>query len=206
MAIKKTTRKYHSKGDPAPRPSAVTPELEGVVRQLISRFDPEPDRQGLADTPRRLLESYDFLTSGYGKTLSEVVGDAVFDEKYESMVIVKDIELYSTCEHHLLPFVGKCHVAYLPKNKLVGLSKIPRIVEMYARRFQLQERLTVQIAEALESVIEPHGVGVIIEAQHLCMMMRGVEKQNSKAVTSCMLGTFKRDLKTWQEFLRLIGR
>lgn len=165
-----------------------------------------PDREGLKNTPERAARAMDFLTQGYQLSLDKVVNGALFESDSDEMIIVKDIELYSLCEHHLLPFIGKVHVAYLPKGKILGLSKVARIVDMYARRLQVQENLTKQIAESLLEVTQGSGVGVVIEAKHLCMMMRGVEKQNSVMTTSVMLGGFRNDRKTRSEFLSLIGR
>lgn len=176
------------------------PEL---VREMLRRVGENPEREGLLKTPERVADSLTFLTRGYRTCVADVVGDAIFDEDHHNMVIVKDIELYSLCEHHMLPFVGKAHVAYIPDGKIVGLSKIARIVDVFARRLQVQERLTDEIAQALWEVLRPQGVGVILEAWHLCMMMRGVEKQNSKTLTSAMRGVFLDDLKTREEFLRL---
>ena len=161
-------------------------------------------REGLVKTPERVASSLRFLTSGYDKRVEEVLNGALFVENYDEMVVVRDIELYSLCEHHMVPFFGKAHVGYLPRGKVVGLSKIPRVVDMFARRLQVQERLTSQIAKALHEVLTPRGVGVVIEAQHLCMMMRGVEKQNSRATTSCMLGLFRSDARTRSEFLDFV--
>jgi GTP cyclohydrolase I len=180
--------------------------LPDLVRGLLREIGEDPDREGLAKTPHRVAEAMRFLTRGYEQSLEAVVNGAVFEEECDEMVVVKDIELFSLCEHHMLPFVGKAHVAYLPAGRIVGLSKIPRIVDMYSRRLQVQERLTVEVANALMNVLEPRGVGVVVEASHLCMMMRGVEKQNSKAVTSCMLGTFREDPRTRSEFLNLVHR
>jgi GTP cyclohydrolase I len=178
--------------------------IEDSVRNLLAHIGEDPDREGLQKTPDRVARSYEFLTHGYRKSLEEVLGDAVFHETCDEMVVVKDVEVYSLCEHHLLPFIGRAHVAYIPDGRIIGLSKIPRIVELYARRLQVQERLTTQVATALQEALRPLGVGVVVEAQHLCMMMRGVEKQNSRAVTSCMLGAFQRSDKTRAEFLRLL--
>jgi GTP cyclohydrolase I len=178
-------------------------EFEGVVRRMLELLGEDPDREGLLRTPQRVANALTWLTRGYETDVKEVVGSAVFDECHENMVMVRDIEPYSLCEHHLLPFFGKAHVAYIPNGKIVGLSKIPRLVEAFARRLQVQERLTEQIARAVEDVLEPHGVGVVIEAYHLCMMMRGVEKQNSKTITSALRGTFRDDAKTREEFLYL---
>jgi GTP cyclohydrolase I len=178
--------------------------IEALVRDLLKEIGEDPYREGLLKTPERMARALAYLTSGYGQTVAEVLNGAVFIESYDQMVVVKDIELYSLCEHHLLPFFGKAHIAYLPAGKIVGLSKLARLVEMFARRLQVQERLTTQIAEALEQALQPAGVAVVIEAAHFCMMMRGVEKQNSKAVTSCMLGAFRESDKTREEFLQLI--
>ncbi|MEI6079172.1 MAG: GTP cyclohydrolase I FolE, partial [bacterium] len=163
-------------------------------------------REGLIRTPERVEKSYEFLTSGYKQDPEKIINSAIFEEKYDDMIIVKDIEVFSLCEHHLLPFFGRCHVAYIPNGKIVGLSKIPRLVDVFAKRLQVQERLTHQIAHTLYTVLKPRGVGVIIEAKHMCMVMRGVEKQNSIATTSSMLGVFRNDLSTRQEFLRLVQR
>jgi GTP cyclohydrolase I len=163
----------------------------------------DPTREGLLKTPERVANSLAFLTHGYNMQVDAVVGDAVFEETHTSMVMVRDIELYSLCEHHLLPFFGKAHIAYIPDNKIVGLSKLPRIVEVFARRLQVQERLTEQIAQAIQDVLNPKGVGVVIEAYHLCMMMRGVQKQNSQTVTSAVRGIFRNDARTREEFLYL---
>jgi GTP cyclohydrolase I len=178
-------------------------ELEGLVRRQLALLGEDPAREGLLKTPQRVANSLTWLTRGYGLDVADVVGDAVFEESHENMVMVRDIELYSMCEHHMLPFFGKAHIAYLPDRKIVGLSKLPRIVEVFARRLQVQERLTEQIAGAIEEVLKPLGVGVVIEAFHLCMMMRGVEKQNSKTITSAVRGSFREDAKTRDEFLRL---
>jgi len=180
--------------------------LQATVRQLLAHLEPEPARPGLVGTPARTAASLRYLTSGYGQTAADIVKGAIYEETYDEMVVVRDIELYSLCEHHLLPFIGKAHVAYLPRGRIVGLSKIPRIVDAFAHRLQVQERLTVQIAEALDEVLHPLGVGVVIEAAHLCMMMRGVHKQNSQTVTSSLLGGFRSSEKSRGEFLRLIGR
>ena len=178
-------------------------EFEDVVRRMLELLGEDPDREGLLRTPQRVANSLTWLTRGYETDVSDVVGSAVFEESHENMVMVRDIELYSLCEHHLLPFFGKAHIAYIPNGKIVGLSKIPRIVEVFARRLQVQERLTEQIARAIEDVLEPRGVGVVIEAYHLCMMMRGVEKQNSKTITSALRGVFRDNGKTREEFLYL---
>ena len=178
-------------------------ELEEVVRRELDLLGEKANRPGLVKTPHRVAQSLLWLTRGYEMSVAEVVGDAVFEEEHQSMVMVRDIELYSLCEHHMLPFFGKAHIAYIPNGRVVGLSKLPRILEVFARRLQIQERLTEQIAGAIEEVIKPVGVGVVIEAYHLCMMMRGVEKQNSKTITSAVRGSFRDDAKTRDEFLRL---
>jgi GTP cyclohydrolase I len=180
--------------------------MESLFSQLIEELGEDVTREGLVDTPKRAAAAFRYLNSGYHHNLENVLNNAVFEADTEDMVIVKDIELYSLCEHHLLPFIGKCHVAYLPKGKVIGLSKVARIVEMYARRLQIQERLTKQIATALQTAIDPKGVAVVIEAKHLCMMMRGVEKQNSVMTTSSMLGLFRKEISTRSEFLNLINR
>lgn len=180
------------------------PDFEGIVRQMLVRIGEEPGREGLKRTPLRVAKAMDFLTSGYDMTVQEVVRNAVFDEKCEEMVIVKDIEFYSMCEHHILPFFGKAHVAYLPDNKVIGLSKVARIVDVFARRLQVQERLTNQIADAMMEILNPHGVAVIIKASHFCMMMRGVQKQNSSTVTSAMRGTFRENARSRAELMDLI--
>jgi len=178
--------------------------LESVIRSLLRELGEDPGRDGLIRTPGRVARSLRFLTSGYRQELDKVLNGALFPVAYDEMVIVKDIEVFSLCEHHLLPFFGRCHVAYIPNQKVIGLSKIPRVVDVFAKRLQIQERLTTQIAEALMERIKPQGVGVIIEAKHLCMIMRGVEKQNSVAVTSHMTGVFKDGESTRAEFLRLV--
>jgi GTP cyclohydrolase IA len=183
---------------------ARNPEFEDVVRRMLELLGEDPDREGLLRTPVRVANSLTWLTRGYETDVREVVGGAVFEEAHENMVMVRDIELYSLCEHHLLPFFGKAHVAYIPAGKVLGLSKIPRIVDVFARRLQVQERLTEQIAQALTDVLEPRGVGVVIEAYHLCMMMRGVEKQNSKTITSAVRGLFRERAKTREEFFHLV--
>ena len=181
-------------------------KLAAHVRDVLKMLGENPSREGLARTPERYEKALRFLTSGYATNLEDIVNNAVFHCKVDEMVIVKDIEFFSMCEHHLLPFFGKVHVAYLPKDKVIGLSKIPRIVNMFARRLQLQERMTQQIAEAVASVISPRGVGVLVEARHFCMMMRGVEKQHSGTVTSNMLGNFRNRKATRDEFLALVNR
>ena len=178
-------------------------EHERLVRRQLELIGEDPERDGLIKTPSRVAASLEWLTRGYDTNVADVIGDALFEETHESMVMVRDIELYSLCEHHMLPFFGKAHIAYIPNGKIVGLSKLPRIVEMFARRLQVQERLTEQIADALDEVLKPSGVGVVIEAYHLCMMMRGVEKQNSKTITSALRGAFRDDAKTREEFLHL---
>lgn len=174
------------------------------IRSILTQIGEDPARDGLVNTPRRVDSTFRFLTSGYATNVDELLNRALFDVAYDEMVIVRDIEMFSLCEHHLLPFFGKCHVGYIPNGRVIGLSKIPRLVDMYARRLQVQERLTTQIAETIVSKIHPRGVAVIIEAQHLCMIMRGVEKQNSVAVTSSMHGAFKDDQNTRNEFLNLV--
>ena len=177
--------------------------LSEIVEEMLLRIGEDPQRAGLLKTPERVDKSLRWLTRGYQLSVEGAVGDAIFEEKHESMVLVKDIEMYSLCEHHLLPFFGKVHVAYIPQKRIVVLSKLPRVVDIFARRLQVQERITEQIAEALSEVLNPQGVGVIVEAYHLCMMMRGVEKQNSKTITSAMRGVFLEDMRTRDEFLRL---
>ena len=178
-------------------------EFEELVRRELELIGEDPERDGLLKTPLRVARSIAFLTQGYNSSAEEVVGKGIFREEHDNMIMVRDIELYSLCEHHMLPFFGKAHVAHIPNGRIVGLSKIPRIVDVYARRLQVQERLTEQIAEGLCRVLNPSGVGVVIEAYHLCMMMRGVEKQNSKTITSALTGVFREDPKTRDEFLRL---
>ncbi|OGW69279.1 MAG: GTP cyclohydrolase I FolE [Omnitrophica bacterium GWA2_50_21] len=179
--------------------------MEDLVKQLLKNLGEDPAREGLQKTPQRVAASLKYLTSGYHKDIKQVLNNAVFDEKYDEMVVLADIELFSLCEHHLLPFYGKCHVAYIPNGKIVGLSKIPRLVDVFARRLQVQERLTSQIAECLMEALHPRGVGVVIEALHLCMAMRGVEKNNAVCITSSMLGVFRSDQRSRQEFLSLIN-
>jgi len=186
----------------APQGTAVAAHM----RDILEMIGENPSREGLVRTPERYEKALRFLTSGYSTSLEEIVNEAVFSVKVDEMVMVKDIEFFSMCEHHLLPFFGKVHVAYLPKDKVIGLSKIPRIVNMFARRLQLQERMTQQIAEAVQSAISPRGVAVLVEAQHFCMMMRGVEKQHSGTVTSNMLGDFRKSKATRDEFLALVNR
>jgi len=189
--------------DESPATDARGLEFENIVRRQLELLGEDPLREGLVRTPSRVAKAMGFLTHGYGLRVEDVVGEGVFAEAHENMVMVRDIELYSMCEHHMLPFFGKAHIAYIPNGKIVGLSKLPRIVDMFARRLQVQERLTGQIAEAIRDVLAPHGVGVVVEAYHLCMMMRGVEKQNSKTITSALLGVFRDDARTRDEFLRL---
>jgi GTP cyclohydrolase I len=181
-----------------------TSTFQAAIARMLGELDPEPGRHGLRDTPRRVEKAFRFYTEGYKKDPRAVIGEALFDSASDEMVVVKDIELYSLCEHHMAPFFGKAHVAYIPKGKIVGLSKLARVVEVFARRLQVQERLTQEIAHAIQDVLQPRGVGVVIEAQHLCMMMRGVEKQNSSTVTSCLLGSFRSDERTRSEFLQFI--
>jgi GTP cyclohydrolase I len=192
--------------DTVPRslPTPLVPRGETLVRRLIEEVGEDPDREGLLNTPHRVWKSLSFLTDGYDADVFEVVGDALFEDAYDEMVTVRDIEFYSLCEHHMLPFFGACHVAYIPQGKIVGLSKLPRIVDLFSHRLQVQERLTAQIADAIEEVLQPRGVGVVMEASHLCMMMRGVEKQGSRTTTSAMRGLFKTDPRTRSEFLSLI--
>jgi GTP cyclohydrolase I len=178
--------------------------FEDLVREMIVRLGEDPEREGLARTPERVHKAMEYLTKGYQEDPEALLRKALFTVTYDEMVIVKDIEMFSLCEHHLLPFFGKVHVAYIPNGKVVGLSKIPRLIEVFARRLQIQERLTTQIAETIQKAIEPQGVGVVIEARHLCMMMRGIEKQHSAAVTSSMLGCFRNEEETRTEFLSLI--
>ena len=177
-----------------------------LVREMLVRLGEDPGREGLTATPQRVQRAFEYLTKGYDEDPETILNNALFSVDYDEMVIVKDVEMFSLCEHHLLPFYGKVHVAYIPNGKVVGLSKIPRLIEVFARRLQVQERLTKQIADAIQQSIRPQGVGVVIEARHLCMMMRGVEKQHSSAVTSHMLGAFRNSQKTREEFLELIRR
>jgi len=190
-------------GRVAPERAPVTSELELLIARQLELLGEDVERAGLRSTPKRVRSALQWLTRGYTQDVREVVGEGVFEQDHESMVLVRDIELYSLCEHHMLPFFGKAHVAYIPNGRIVGLSKIPRIVDVFARRLQVQERLTEQIAQALMDVLEPRGVGVVIEAQHLCMMMRGVEKQNSSTITSALRGEFRTCEMTRAEFLRL---
>ncbi len=178
--------------------------MKNLIKEILIRIGEDPNREGLRETPLRFAKSLEYLTKGYKQNVKKILNDALFDVKYHEMVLVRDIDIFSLCEHHLLPFIGKCHVGYIPNKKVVGLSKIPRLVEVFSRRLQIQERLTQQIAATLEEVLKPQGVGVVIEAQHLCMMMRGVEKQNASVITSSMLGVFLKDQRTRMEFLNLI--
>ncbi|MBX3463330.1 MAG: GTP cyclohydrolase I FolE [Planctomycetes bacterium] len=188
-----------------PRPAEPAPSpFQQAVHRMLGELDPEPGREGLLDTPRRVEKAFRFYCGGYDQDPKKVIGDALFEAETDEMVLVKDIEMYSLCEHHLAPFFGKAHVAYIPARKIVGLSKLARVVEIYARRLQVQERLTMQVAHAIQDVLQPQGVAVVIEAQHLCMMMRGVEKQNSRTTTSCLLGLFRKDERTRAEFLQLV--
>src|SRR5271157_2410675 len=184
-------------------PTLTSASFEELAREMLVRLGEQPDREGLAKTPERYTQALQYLTKGYSEDPEQILGGALFNVDYDEMVIVKDIEMFSLCEHHLLPFFGKVHVAYIPKGKVIGLSKVPRLVEVFARRLQVQERLTQQIADAIQKVIEPQGVGVVVEARHLCMMMRGIEKQHSSTVTSAMVGCF-RQKETRLEFLSLV--
>lgn len=178
--------------------------MQNEFKKIIQLIGEDPSREGLVKTPERAAKALEFLTQGYHQTLDEIVNKAIFESDSDEMVIVKNIELYSMCEHHMLPFIGQCHVAYLPRGKVIGLSKVARIVDMYARRLQIQENLTKQIADAVQQVTDGQGVGVVVESRHLCMMMRGVQKQNSTMTTSVMLGQFKKDINTRNEFLSLL--
>jgi GTP cyclohydrolase I len=181
------------------------PDIRSHIHAILTAIGEDPERPALKRTPERVHKALHWLTRGYGMSLGDIVGTGVFEEKHEEMILVRDIELYSLCEHHMLPFFGRAHVAYIPDGRLIGLSKLPRIVEMFARRLQVQERMTDQIADAVMKVLNPQGVGVVIEAAHLCMMMRGVEKQNSRTVTSAVRGLFREDSRTRAEFLRLVA-
>ena len=213
LSIRPLSARGHEDEDLSlPRPSTAhdpsisaerNPEFESIVHRMLEFLGENPDREGLRKTPERVANSLTWLTRGYDLDVADVVGDAVFEESHSSMVMVRDIELYSLCEHHLLPFFGKAHIAYIPDGRIVGLSKLPRIVEVFSRRLQVQERLTEQIAQAIQDVLSPSGVGVVIEAYHLCMMMRGVQKQNSQSVTSAVRGLFRSDARTREEFLSL---
>jgi len=180
--------------------------MQKIIREILEGIGEDPDRQGLKGTPKRVEDTFKFLTKGYKQDIAELLNGALYEEKYDEMVIVKGIDIFSLCEHHLLPFFGKCHVAYIPDGKLIGLSKIPRLVEVFARRLQVQERLTSEIAQNLQDILKPKGVAVVIEAKHLCMIMRGVEKQNTVATTSAMLGAFKSRQETRMEFMELISK
>jgi len=182
----------------------ITDRYATLVKEQLALIGEDPNREGLLRTPMRVAEAMHWLTRGYETCVDDVVNEAVFEETHESMIVVRDIEIYSMCEHHMLPFFGRAHVAYIPNGKIIGLSKVPRIVDIFARRLQVQERLTDQVADAIMKAVTPQGVGVVIEAFHLCMMMRGVEKQNSKTVTSAVRGLFREDFKTRDEFLRLV--
>jgi GTP cyclohydrolase I len=184
--------------------SLTSATFQELLRELLVRLGEDPGRDGLTSTPERVQRSLEYLTKGYREDPEKLLKGALFNVDYDEMVIVKDIEMFSLCEHHLLPFFGKVHVAYIPKGRVIGLSKLPRLIDIFARRLQVQERLTTQIAETIQRAIEPQGVGVVIEARHLCMMMRGVEKQHSSAVTSSMLGAFRQEKETRDEFLSLI--
>jgi GTP cyclohydrolase IA len=185
-------------------PTLTSASFEELMKEMLVRLGEDPDREGLQRTPARVHKAYEFLTRGYSEDPEALLTKALFTVSYDEMVIVKDVEMFSLCEHHMLPFFGKVHVAYIPNGKVIGLSKVPRLIEVFSRRLQIQERLTTQIAETIQKVIQPQGVGVVIEARHLCMMMRGVEKQHSAAVTSSMLGCFREEQETRQEFLSLI--
>ena len=185
-------------------PTLTSASFEELVREMLVRLGEDPQREGLLRTPARVQKAFEFLTRGYNEDPEAMLKNALFTVTYDEMVIVKDVEMFSLCEHHVLPFFGKVHVAYIPNGKVIGLSKIPRLIEIFSRRLQIQERLTTQIAETIQKVIQPQGVGVVIEARHLCMMMRGVEKQHSAAVTSSMLGCFREEQETRTEFLSLI--
>jgi len=186
------------------KPATASEPFAPMVREILRALGEDPERDGLKKTPSRVEAAYRWLTRGYHLSVQDVVGDAVFEENHESMILVRDIEIYSMCEHHMLPFFGRAHVAYIPAGRIIGLSKLPRIVEVFARRLQVQERLTDQVADAIMDVLEPTGAGVVIECTHLCMAMRGVEKQNSRTVTSALRGGFRDDEKTRSEFLRLV--
>jgi len=185
-------------------PTLTSATFEELIREMLIRLGEDPEREGLLRTPTRVKKAFEFLTRGYNEDPEALLKNALFTVTYDEMVIVKDVEMFSLCEHHMLPFFGKVHVAYIPNGKVIGLSKIPRLIEIFSRRLQIQERLTTQIAETIQKVIQPQGVGVVIEARHLCMMMRGVEKQHSAAVTSSMLGCFRDEQETRTEFLSLI--
>jgi GTP cyclohydrolase I len=204
--MKNTANKTVVKMTPKDQTSSSDITIASQIRPILEMLGEDPHREGLVKTPERYEKALQFITSGYHTNLQQIVNGALFECECDEMVIIRDIEFFSTCEHHLLPFFGKIHVAYLPKDKVIGLSKVPRIVDMFARRLQLQERLTQQVAEAIADVISPRGVGVLCEAQHFCMMMRGVEKQSSSTVTSTMLGSFRKSKATRDEFLSLVRR
>jgi len=188
------------------KPQFDTDGLRGLVARLLEELGEDTSREGLVDTPLRVAESYRYLTEGYDIDPAEVVGDALFEQQYDDLVVIKDINFFSLCEHHLLPFFGRVHVAYLPTGRVVGLSKVPRLIDVYAHRLQIQERMTREIALSIQQILNPAGVGVVVEARHLCMEMRGIEKPDSETVTSCMLGTFRKDPRTRSEFMELIQR
>lgn len=204
--MKKPKGKKRSPVTGPPGKTPGDPRIVSAVASILSAIGEDPSRDGLRLTPERVARAWSHLTSGYDQDPCAILRGAMFSEPADDMVMVREIEIYSVCEHHLLPFFGKCHVAYLPAGRIVGLSKLARVADVFARRLQVQERLTTQIAEAIQEILEPRGVGVVIEARHLCMMMRGVEKQNSLAVTSCLLGSFRDDPKTRTEFMELVGR
>ncbi len=203
-AVQRNTRKIADSDQIKITSPAAIKDIEPTVRKLLSQLGENPDRNGLQETPKRVAKALTYLTQGYHQDVDTLLNEALFPIQYDEMVIVKDIDFYSLCEHHLLPFFGKCHVGYIPRKHVVGLSKVPRIVDMFSRRLQVQERLTVQIAHTIQEKLNPHGVGVVMEARHLCMSMRGVEKQNTVAVTSEMLGVFRKQQQTRDEFLKLI--
>lgn len=195
---------HGAEGESLETRSVDTPRLEEIVREMLGIIGEDSGREGLLRTPARVAAAWEFLSGGYGMSVDQVLNGAIFEERYDEMVIVKDIDFYSLCEHHLLPFFGKAHIAYIPNGKIVGLSKIPRIVDVFARRLQVQERMTQQIAETIQTYLQPQGVAVVTEASHMCMMMRGVQKQNSVTTASAMLGAFKDQVETRSEFMTLI--